>query len=246
MQRYQFFSGGFVGVDVFFVLSGYLITGLLIREYTSYGTIQLAGFFAQRLKRLLPALLVMLSLVVLISSVLLSSHEAREQSASVIYAGTWTSNLFFAFSTLDYFSELQTRDLFLHTWSLGVEEQFYLVWPLLLLFTLTLMTRYLGRTRHHAQLLLVLSLFFVGSLGLSWYWTRTQPVWSFYLMPSRIWQFSLGAGVFVWFHCRCQGVESANPKGLSRLYGIGCEVIGLILIIGSAVLLHPNLTYPGF
>lgn len=240
------FSGGFVGVDVFFVLSGYLITGLLVREYASCGTIQLAGFFARRLKRLLPALLVMLSLVVLISSVLLSSHEIREQNASVVYAATWTSNLYFAFSTLDYFAELKTRDLFLHTWSLGVEEQFYVVWPLLLLLTLTLLTRYLGRDRHHKQLLTVLGLFFVGSLGLSWYWTMTQSVWSFYLMPSRIWQFSLGAGVFVWFHSRDQDGESVHALGLSRLCGVGCEFVGLILIIGSAVLLHPNLIYPGF
>lgn len=109
------FSGGFVGLDLFFVLSGYLITGLLVREYESNGTIRLAGFFARRLKRLLPALFMMLSLIVLIAPVLLSSHEAREQSASVIYAVTWTSNLFFAFSNLDYFSGLQARDLFLHT-----------------------------------------------------------------------------------------------------------------------------------
>ncbi|MFO1423605.1 MAG: acyltransferase family protein [Candidatus Competibacteraceae bacterium] len=240
------FSGGFVGVDVFFVLSGYLITGLLVREYASRGTINFTGFFARRLKRLLPALLVMLCLVILISSVLLSSHEAREQNASAVYAATWTSNLYFAFSTLDYFAELKTRDLFLHTWSLGVEEQFYVVWPLLLLPALTLLTRYLGRDRHHKQLLFILGLFFVSSLGLSWYWTMTQSMWSFYLMPARIWQFSLGAGVFVWFRSRDQDIEGDHAQGLSRLCGVRCEFVGLILIIGSAVLLHPDLTYPGF
>lgn len=241
------FSGGFVGVDVFFVLSGYLITGLLIHEYASCGIIRLAEFFARRLKRLLPALLVMLILVVIISSRLLSNHEAMEQNASAIYAATWTSNLFFAFSTLDYFAELKTRDFFLHTWSLGVEEQFYMAWPLLLLLLFTLLNRlYPGYSRHRTWLLLILGLFFLGSFYLSWYWTAIQPMWSFYLMPSRIWQFSLGAGVFVWSHNRGQYIEVNNPKGLWRLCSVRFELIGLILIVGSAILLHPNVTYPGF
>jgi len=238
-------SGGFVGVDVFFVLSGYLITGLLVREYASSGSIQLTRFIARRLKRLLPALLVMLMLVVLIAPALLSNYEVREQSASVVYAVTWTSNLFFAISTLDYFADLQTRDLFLHTWSLGVEEQFYVIWPLLILLTLVIMTRKLGRGGHHTQLLLVLGLLFVGSLGLSLYWATTQPLWSFYLMPSRIWQFALGAVVFAWFHSRSQGIEGAPTPELSRSWGFWSGVLGLVLIIGSAMLLHPNLTYPG-
>jgi len=239
------FSGGFVGVDLFFVLSGYLITGLLVSEYESNGTIRLAEFFARRLKRLLPALLMMLSLVLLMAPVFLSNREVTEQSGSAVYAATWTSNLFFAFSNLNYFSELQARDLFLHTWSLGVEEQFYLLWPIILLLSLTLLTRQLGAGRHHKQLLLVLGLLFVSSLGSSWYWwAATQPQMSFYLMPSRIWQFSLGAGVFVWLHSR--SVDSAPSRGLSRVWGIGCGVVGLVLIIGSAVLMHRNLSYPGF
>ena len=239
---FTFFSGGFVGVDVFFVLSGYLITGLLVREHTQTEGIQLARFISQRLKRLLPMLLVMISLVILIAPLLISNYEFKQQTASAVYASSWTSNLFFAFSELDYFAEVQTRDLFLHTWSLGVEEQFYLAWPLLLLVTLTLLTRQLGRGKHHSPLLLVLSILFVGSLGLSWYWSATQPLWSFYLMPSRIWQFALGAAVFVWFDSRHQH----NSHSLKPIWSIGCGIIGITLIIGSAVLLHSNMTYPGF
>jgi len=235
----SFFSGGFIGVDVFFVISGYLITGLLVREYAQTESIKLAKFIARRLKRLLPTLLVMISLVVLISPLLISSYEFKEQLASATYATTWTSNLFFAFSKLNYFADVQTRDLFLHTWSLGVEEQFYLAWPLLLLLTLTLLTQRVGHSNHRRSLLIVLSFMFTFSLGLSWYWSAEHPLWSFYLMPSRIWQFALGAIVFVWF-------EYKNTKTLAPEWATRCGISGLILIIGSAILLYPNMSYPGF
>lgn len=131
----KWLAGGFIGVDVFFVLSGYLITGLLIREYEQSGRILLARFYARRLKRLLPALVVMLVLTAVLTLRLLSNLEIRAQLASAPFAATWSSNLYFAWTTHDYFDELAARDLFLHTWSLGVEEQFYLIWPLLLLAT---------------------------------------------------------------------------------------------------------------
>lgn len=129
-------QGGFIGVDVFFVLSGYLITGLLVREFEGSGRIVFVQFYAKRLKRLLPALIAMLSVSYSVAVWVLSGVEARTQLASAPFAATWTSNLYFAFTTLNYFNELATRDVFLHTWSLGVEEQFYLIWPavLLLLF----------------------------------------------------------------------------------------------------------------
>jgi peptidoglycan/LPS O-acetylase OafA/YrhL len=240
------FPGGFVGVDVFFVLSGYLITGLLLREHTATGNIQLLSFISRRLKRLLPALLVMLAVVVLIATALLSSHEMKEQSASMVYAATWTSNLFFALSTLDYFSELQTRDLFLHTWSLGVEEQFYVIWPLLVLATLAVLTRTSGSRQPHRQLLTVLGLIFASSLALSLYWAATLPLWSFYLMPSRIWQFALGAFVFAWLHQHHPKSGGMDSQRSSRWPGLASGTAGLALIIGSALLLHPNLTYPGY
>ena len=135
------FSGGFVGVDVFFVLSGYLISGLLIQEYEANGNIRLVAFIGRRLKRLLPALLAMLCIVIVAASALLSAYQVEQQSASIVYAATWTSNIYFAVTTFDYFSTPQSQDLFLHTWSLGVEEQFYIFWPLLLLVSLAVMQK---------------------------------------------------------------------------------------------------------
>jgi peptidoglycan/LPS O-acetylase OafA/YrhL len=240
------FSGGFVGVDIFFVLSGYLITGLLLKEYAENGRIRLAAFYARRLKRLLPALLAMICLTAVVGLLLLSSYEFKEQSRSIYYAAWWTSNLFFSFSELNYFAELQTKDLFLHTWSLGVEEQYYLVWPLLLIAALTILARRHRQSDRSTRLLFVLGTLFLASLGLSLYWSETRPLWSFYLMPSRIWQFALGGAVFIWLrrHIRDNGTATAArnyPK-----WAATAGTFGLILIVGSAVLLHSNITYPGY
>lgn len=237
-------TGGFVGVDVFFVLSGYLISGLLVREFLANGRIRLLGFVARRLKRLLPALLVMLSLVMLAGSVLLSSHEFTEQTASVAYAATWTSNLFFAFTTFDYFAELHLRDLFLHTWSLGVEEQFYLVWPTFAMLLIALTKRVRGDRGGWGLLLGVIGVLFAGSLALSLYWSARAPLWAFYLMPSRIWQFSLGAGVFVWLEFRRRQSSVAATEGAVR-WPVATGFVGIVLVIGSAAFLRPDMVYPG-
>ena len=131
-----YIEGGFVGVDIFFVLSGYLITGILIKEFDSTNSINFARFYARRLKRLLPSLIFMIVAVLFVSAFILSPYEVISKSKSVVYASTWTSNLYFTFSEVGYFSEIELRDIFLHTWSLSVEEQFYLIWPIFILLTL--------------------------------------------------------------------------------------------------------------
>ena len=239
------FQGGFVGVDVFFVLSGYLITGLLLTEYQRSNTIDLAGFYARRLKRLLPALAVMLCVVTLIAPVVLSMHEVTEQTASLSYAATWTSNLFFALRNIDYFAELQMRDLFLHTWSLGLEEQFYLIWPVLLLVAVTRPNRASG-SGNFRTLMAVLTLLFVCSLVLAWRLTYSQTTWAYYLMPSRIWQFALGAAVFAWRNGRVE-VSKALPPSEAYARGQGwLGTAGAVLIVGSAMLIDTRMAYPGF
>ncbi len=240
------FPGGFVGVDIFFVLSGYLITGLLIQEYIGSGSIELLQFISRRLKRLLPALFFMLCMVLISSHAMLSNYELIQQTTSVKFAATWTSNLFFSLSTVDYFAELKVKDLFLHTWSLGVEEQFYLVWPILILLAFTLPKQLQIGANRRSQLLAILGILFLASFGLSWYWTAKSPLWAFYMMPSRIWQFSLGAAVFVWFQSTKHAREWGGNFSLPPVAGRGLRAIGLGLIFGSAALIHPNVTYPGF
>jgi len=235
------FSGGFVGVDVFFVLSGYLITGILLREFRTTGHIAYLQFICRRLKRLLPALIVMLTVVLLAANWLLSSREFINQAGSFNYAATWTSNIFFSFREINYFAEMQTRDLFLHTWSLGVEEQFYLAWPLVLLGVLLFQKRSSNAANTSRHLLALLGVLFIASLAIELYWAQAHPLWSFYLMPSRIWQFSLGATVFL-----LSETSSIRVGRTIQSYPTFNRTLGLMLVIGSAVLLHPNVTYPGY
>ena len=223
-----FLAGGIIGVDVFYVLSGYLITGLLLNEHTATGRIRVVDFYARRLKRLLPALLLMLVVTLLLAAWLLSPEELKDQARSAPFAATWTSNLFFALARMDYFAELQTRDLFLHTWSLGVEEQYYLAWPLLLL----LAARGRAGAQRDRRLLIVLAALFAASAALFAYWTETRPLWAFYQMPSRGWQFALGAATFL--------AVSGQPRGASAWAPQVAGVAGLVLIAASAVILKPE------
>lgn len=240
-------SGGFIGVDVFFVLSGYLISGLLIREQRLTGRIIFSRFYARRLKRLLPALIVMLLISTGAALWLLSAPEAYVQLASAPFAASWTSNLYFAFGALDYFNELAARDLFLHTWSLGLEEQFYLVWPPILLAIALLARRANTAARQRLIGWLGLGLLLLASLGLALAWTDTSPAAAFYLMPARLWQFALGALVFVALTdlpAGYSGILSHRPR--LRRFAVWVALgLGLTLIAGSALLLHPNLAYPG-
>jgi len=239
-------SGGFVGVDVFFVLSGYLITGLLLRELEQTGKIALMSFYARRMKRLLPALIFMMIISSGLAIWFLSEAEARSQLASSSFSATWTSNLYFSFSEFDYFDELSGRDLFLHTWSLGVEEQFYLIWPAALLLLFWLAKKMNAKNNNAFSLMLPgLAVTFILSLILSLYWTAASPRAAFYLMPSRIWQFSLGAIIF----CCIFRSESINKIRLNKISSMTFSYLilgsGLTLIIGSAVMLSPNIAYPG-
>ncbi|HJP98498.1 MAG TPA: acyltransferase [Rhodanobacteraceae bacterium] len=128
--------GGFVGVDVFYVLSGYLITGLLVQETSTTGHLGFANFYARRLLRLLPALLLMLAASCILAKLVMPPTELPNQASNAAAAALWLSNFQFAFWNMDYFAPSSDTALFLHTWSLGVEEQFYMVWPLLVVLAM--------------------------------------------------------------------------------------------------------------
>ena len=189
------FGGGFVGVDVFFVLSGFLITGLLLRELSSTGTISLTSFYARRLRRLLPAVALLILVTVAASVVLLSPLRAGEVAADGVAASLYASNLRFAVQATDYLqSELAPSPL-LHLWSLGVEEQFYLFWPALLL----IVTRGVGqvgpvRVRRVGLLAVVVA---AGSFALSLWLTSASQPWAFFSLPTRAWELGIGATLAV-------------------------------------------------
>ncbi len=237
-------AGGYVGVDVFFVLSGYLITALLAQEIRTRGDLAFAGFYARRFRRLLPALLLMLICVGLAGWLLLPYDMQFRQADAAGNAAFWLSNLFFGVSNLGYFSPGATTNLFLHTWSLGVEEQFYLAWPLLIVIAAGAWSNATRRV-DLSRLKWVMPILFAASLGLCIYWSHHAPQMAFYMMPARAWQFALGALVFMFFGIQPEGRGKAPRfvanKHVARVAGW----TGLLMILGSAVLLNAKIVYPG-
>ncbi len=182
------FSGGFVGVDVFFVLSGFLITRLLLREITATRAISLSRFWARRARRLLPASCVVVVVTVVASQVLLPPIAQRPLGTDALAAGGFVINIVFAARLGDYFaSQLgRTPSPLLHFWSLAVEEQFYLFWPL----TLLALHR---RPRHYRRLVTVMMITVALTSFATCLWmTRTHPTGAFYLLPARMWELAIG------------------------------------------------------
>lgn len=175
------FAGGFVGVDVFFVISGFLITSILVRDIDG-GRFSILRFYERRFRRLLPALFAMMSAVTLIAGLLLSPGRMRLHGSQVTAASLFSSNLYFTMKA-DYFAPAAEEQLLLHTWSLAVEEQFYLFFPLILLF--------LGK-RPRLRIGVVASIAVV-SFAASAYLTPTHPTSSFFLLHTRAWELMIGS-----------------------------------------------------
>lgn len=200
-------SGGFAGVDVFFVLSGYLITGVLFRELQG-DTFQFRDFFLKRMRRLLPALLAMTTVVLAVASVVLFPVALEATAWSVMVQPFAVQNVFFLLDG-EYFVDSKTK-LLLHTWSLGIEEQFYLIWPFLLFF--------LVRRRASVQLALLTALIGV-SFAMNLAVMAYSPKVSFFLLPTRAWELGLG-GLLALVELRAGGRVPRSAAAFSYLAGL--------------------------
>ena len=228
------FSGGFVGVDVFFVISGFLITGMLVGEHSQTGRVSILGFYARRVRRILPA-----SALVVVATVIAAYHFLGFLTGNdVAVAAKWTAvfaaNIHFGFVGTDYFESRLPPSPLLHMWSLGVEEQFYLIWPGLFL-TLVLIVR----GTHHRRALATL---LVGIIAASFAWSVVQtgadPTWAYFSPCSRACELGIGALIAV--------VAPAINQTLTPRWA--AEVLascGLAGIAGSALLLNSSTPYPG-
>lgn len=212
------FSKGFLGVDIFFVISGYLITGILLRDLEG-GNFSLTGFYRRRVVRILPALLVMLVLVSAAGALILFPAETRSMAMSSAAAAGFASNFYF-WNSVDYFALSALRPM-LHTWSLGVEEQFYLVYPLVLLA--------LWRWAR-PRLVPALWAITAGSLALSWLLGIDHPTAAFYLLPSRGWELGIGAVV------AAGGFPQVRSAGARALLSGG----GLVVMLAATALTLPR------
>ncbi|MFN7900647.1 MAG: acyltransferase family protein [Synechococcaceae cyanobacterium] len=175
--------GGFTGVDIFFVISGYVVTGSLLNHAHEPLAARLGGFYLRRIRRLLPNLLLCIGLTSMAVAALIPAADNGLFLITGLKSLFAWSNNFLLLSANDYFGSDAERNPFLHTWSLGVEEQFYLVFPLLLAA--------FGFAARRSLPLLATSVLL--SLGLCFYWTQQEPMQAFFLMPSRFWELSAGA-----------------------------------------------------
>jgi peptidoglycan/LPS O-acetylase OafA/YrhL len=185
-----FLAGGYVGVDVFFVISGFLITRLLVGELDRSGTISIRRFYARRIKRLLPLSAALLVTVAILTMVILSPVRAIEVSGDIISSAFYVANWHFAAQSVDYFAQDIEPSPVLHLWSLAIEEQFYFVWPSLLL-GVTWFFRRSGRPARPA-IWTTLSLIFVASLIFGILYTADQPGAAYFSTFGRAWELALG------------------------------------------------------
>lgn len=236
-------SGGFVGIDVFFVISGFLITRLLWAELAGTGNIRLGTFYAARARRILPASAVVLVVTAFAATWLLPPLEVPSVLDDALAAALYVVNYRYAINGTQYLAQEAAASPFQHYWSLSVEEQFYLVWPALLLL-LALWFRYRGRVPSAKLVVVGLTGLAVVSICVSALWSYSVPVggimvlepWAYFSLPSRAWQFVAG------------GLVALSAPALSRLSPAMARFVGLfgMALIGVAVVRFDTSTpYPG-
>jgi peptidoglycan/LPS O-acetylase OafA/YrhL len=235
------FGGGYVGVDVFFVISGFLITGLLWRETKATCTVGLRRFYGARARRLLPASATVGVITVIGSAVLLPPLQARTAIGDGITSALYVSNYRFLLQGVDYSAPNVAVSPFQHYWSLGVEEQFYLVWPALILGTAWLIRRARGRSRSEATssqrpYLVVLGLVAAFSFALSLATTHWAPAAAFFSLPTRAWQLAAGGLVVL---------TADQWRRLPPRAGAITGWAGLALILLACTRFSTDTLYPG-
>ena len=224
--------GGFVGVDIFFVISGYLITGVILSDL-SHGSFSLRTFYARRIRRILPALCIVLATVLAAGWFLLLANEYMNLGKQAVAAGGFASNIALIYET-NYFNPISDTMPLLHLWSLGVEEQFYIFWPLIV----ALCWRSRGRLATATVMLAVVSFLF------NLRYTPHDEVQAFYSPVTRVWELMVGALVALGHR------SSTGPNPAKLTYRLNLS--GALFLIGATLLLvsffgiHPHDPFPGW
>lgn len=226
---FEAFSGGFIGVDIFFVISGYLITSIIMSDLKQ-GKFSLLFFYERRARRILPALLFVIMATIPWAWALLLPHDFKSFSESLFATSVFASNIFF-WSERGYFSEAAELKPLIHTWSLAVEEQFYLFFPLALALTKN------SKTLRSYLLAVALS----ASFFLSVWVTSVHQDSAFFLLPTRLWELLVGSLVAIHLF-NAKGVRKISHKRSSDFFGI----LGLLLILASIFSFDSSTPFPGY
>ena len=222
------FKGGFIGVDIFFVISGYLITSIILKELLITGHFSFFNFYIRRVRRILPALLFVISVSILISYVVLLPQNLIEFTKSIMFSLGFSSNFYFYFSGQEYNGPNNLLLPFLHTWSLSVEEQYYILFPIVLLITF----KYFKKNLIH-----IIILGFIISLSLADWTSRNYPSISFYFIHTRMWELLAGS-ILAYFEITKRHRSQNNTLNLILPF------IGLILIVHSVIFFDDKMIHP--
>lgn len=223
---FEFFSGGYVGVDIFFVISGYLITLIILREMEN-GNFSVVRFYERRARRILPALIAVIAISLPFAWVSMLPSEFKRFGQSLVAVATFSANIYF-WRTTDYFSPAAEEQPLLHLWSLAVEEQYYVLFPLLLM---------IGWRFGKSKIFLMTVLTAGISLFLAEWWGRIHPYGNFFLLPTRAWELLTGSILaFI------PATKSARLRS-GKIAQIG-SFIGLGLISYSIVGFDSNTRFP--
>ena len=226
----QPFKGGFIGVDIFFVISGYLITSIILKELVTTGSFSFKHFYERRVRRILPALLFVMLVSLPFAWMYLLPDSFVDFSKSILYSLGFSSNFYFHYSGQQYGADSGLLKPFLHTWSLSVEEQYYILFPIVLLITYKFFRRYLIH---------ILTFGFIISLGLAEWTSRNYPSISFYFIHTRMWE--LLAGSILSYFEITKGHRSKN-----QLLNITLPTVGLVLISHSIIFFDNDIFHPSF
>ena len=220
--------GGFSGVDVFFAISGFVITGTLLRELARTGTISLRMFYARRVRRLLPALALMVAFVALVGILATPIAALGITSRTGVFASIFGANFYLSHLGTGYFDTSSSLDPLLHTWTLGVEEQFYVVFPTLLLVSWLVGRRIGTRWARPTAIAAIAAVSLASAVLALAFWRHTigganAVQYGFYLSPARAWEFGAGALVAL-----CAPLAARVPRALALVLGVaGAIAIGL-------------------
>ena len=225
---YQPFQGGFIGVDIFFVISGYLITSIIIKELITKNSFSFKNFYERRVRRILPVLLVVMVTFFPFAWIYLVPAHFEDFSKSIIYSIGFSSNFYFYKSDQIYGAIDGTLKPFLNTWSLSVEEQFYILFPIVLLITFKYFKKYLIH---------VLTFGFILSLGLSEWGSRNYPSLNFYILPTRVWELLAGS-ILAYFE------QTNNHRSRNQILNKILPSIGFLIILFSITLINDETKHP--
>ncbi len=225
----QPFKGGFIGVDIFFVISGYLITSIILKELITNGSFSFRYFYERRIRRIIPVLLFVILVSLPFAWIYLLPSSFIDFSKSILYSLGFISNYYFHYSGQQYGADSGLLKPFLHTWSLSVEEQFYILFPIAILIVFKYYRKYLVH---------ILIIGFVISLGLADWSSRNHPSISFYSIHTRMWELLIGS-ILAYYEI-VKGHRSQNQTLNSLLPFIGLILIGHSVLFFNDKILHPS------